>query len=128
VQLKYKEEKQTAKSNSTKTNSKSTNSRNSSLHSLQISNVSPPSDYAEDPMASSIPLSSSSSTGSWDGESRTPFDDGASDIIQVAQGNFFTPESKQYHQIVHPFSDVKFDVSRVFIPGFGLSTNDDWPR
>lgn len=131
VQLKYKEEKQSAKTSGRKANDKSSsasqdNSRR--VHSLQRSNASTNTVYSDESVTSSLPLSSSSSTLSWEGERRTPFDDGSSDIVQVAHNNFFATDSKQYHQIMHPFSDVKFEVSRMFIPGFGLATTDDWPR
>ncbi|KAJ2959165.1 hypothetical protein NQZ79_g5285 [Umbelopsis isabellina] len=130
VQLKYKEEKQSAKSNCTKAKPKTSSTQGSSLslQSLQMSSMPSNLDYVDDSMNSSLPLSSSSSTVSWDGESATPFDDGSSDVVQVAQNNFFIPDSKQFHSVMQPFSDVKYEAPRMFIPGFGLSTNDGWSR
>ncbi|GAB5587154.1 hypothetical protein Unana1_02054 [Umbelopsis nana] len=130
VQLKYKEEKQSAKTSGDKPNEKASISQGSMrrVHSLQRLNVAENPSYSEESVASSLPLSSSSSTISWEGETRTPFDDSSSDLVQVVHNNFFSADSKQYQSMVHPFSDVKLEVSRLFIPGFGMATTEDWRR
>lgn len=130
VQLKYKEEKQSAKTSGDKPNEKASISQGSMrrVHSLQRLNVAENPSYSEESVASSLPLSSSSSTISWEGETRTPFDDSSSDLVQVVHNNFFSADSKQYQSVVHPFSDVKLEVSRLFIPGFGMATTEDWRR
>jgi hypothetical protein len=125
VQLKYKEEKQSTRTNSKASGKSSADASRGIQHSRQRSSVH---SHIDDSVAPSLPQSSSSSTVSWEGESRTPFEDGSSDIVQVSNNNFFATDLKQYHQMVQPFSDVKFEVSRIYIPGFGLTTTDDWPR
>lgn len=125
VQLKYKEEKQSARNNNKASDKSSADATRRVHHSRQRSSIH---SHVDESVTSSLPLSSSSSTVSWEGERRTPFDDGSSDIVQVANNNFFTTDLKQYHQMVHPFSDVKFEMSRIYIPGFGMATTDDWPR